>query len=191
MRQFAICLVLILGACMTPAPPRPAMAPVGQNGDFGYSERDIGPDRIEVTYRGAPIRVSASNPRGDSRVQFELDKAHDLALWRAVQVAKDRGAASVRIEQETRNSDIDQRSRPVYRPGPFYDPFWPHYHPYGWHGPFYGGGGYYAESRWATARAVVTLTVFLSRMATSEDGALLPVGPTLERLTKARGQEVY
>ena len=190
MRKLAFCLLLVLGACTTPIPSRPAMAPVGQNGDFGYSERDIGPDRLEVTYRGAAIQVSVRNPRGDGRVQAELDKAHDLALWRAAEVAKARGIAAIRIEQETRNSDIDVRSRPIYRPEPFYGPFWPGYAPYGWRGPYYDGG-YYDEQRWATARAVVSMVVLLSPKLDSGDATLLPVGPTIDRLSKARGQAMY
>lgn len=190
MRKIALGLLLILGACATPAPSRPAMAPVGQNGDFGYSERELGPDRLEVTYRGAAIRVSARDPRGDGRAQAELDKAHDLALWRAAVVAKTRGAAAIRIEQETRNSDIDVRSRPVYRPGPLYGPFWPGYGLHGWHHPFYGGG-YYTESRWATARAVVSMVILLSPKVEAGDATLLPVATTIDRLSKARGQAMY
>ncbi len=190
MRKILLGLLLCLGACTTPVPSRPAMAPVGQNGDFGYSERDLGPDRIEVTYRGAAIQVSPRDPRGDGRVQMELDKAHDLALWRAAQIAKSRGVAAIRVEQETRNSDIDVRSHPVYRPGPFYDPFWPGYRPYGWHSPFYGGG-YYTETRWATARAVVNMIVLLAPKAVAGDAAILPVDPTIDRLSKARGQAMY
>jgi hypothetical protein len=191
MRTFALCLLMILGACATPAPTRPAMAPAGQNGDFGYSERDLGPDRVEVTYRGAAIRVSAGNPRADARVQQELDKAHDLALWRAAQIAKTRSMVGIRIEQETRNSDIDVQTHPIYRPGPMFGPFWPsNRRYYGWHGPFYDDG-YYDVQRWATARAVVSIVILLSPKVDASDPTLLPVDATIDRLSKARAQSMY
>jgi hypothetical protein len=42
----AFAMAALLAACATPI-PKPAMVPLGQTGDFGYSERDIGTDRIE------------------------------------------------------------------------------------------------------------------------------------------------
>jgi hypothetical protein len=67
-----LALAFLLSACATPEPPKPAMAPFGVNGDFGYSERDLGTDaaghsRIEVTYRGESVKVDPRNPRDDFR----------------------------------------------------------------------------------------------------------------------------
>ena len=55
----------------------------------------------EVTYRGEAVRVSASNPRDDSRTQAEQDKAHDLALWRAAQIAQtDRQIRAAQLDDD-------------------------------------------------------------------------------------------
>src|SRR3954465_14679869 len=125
LRVLAAVLLISLGACATP--PKPAMVPLGTSGDFGYSSKDLGTDRVEVTYRGDAVSVSVSNPREDSRTKAEIDKAHDLALWRAAQIAQERGQAGFKIDNESRDSDIEIQRRSYYRPSPFYDPFWDPY----------------------------------------------------------------
>jgi len=65
LRVLAAVLLLSLAACAAPEPPKPAMVPIGTSGDFGYSSKDLGPDQIEVTYRGDAVKVAASNPRDD------------------------------------------------------------------------------------------------------------------------------
>src|SRR5262249_46505926 len=102
----AIALAATLAACTTPPPPKPAMVPLGQTGDFGYSDRDLGQDRIEVTYTGSTIPASPQAGRADSRVRAEQAKIHDLALWRAAQIADQRGMAAMKIENETRDTDL-------------------------------------------------------------------------------------
>jgi len=78
----AALLATLVAACAAPV-PKPAMVPLGQTGDFGYSERDVGTDRIEVTYTGSNIRVSSTEGRDDSRLVAEREKTRDLAIWRA------------------------------------------------------------------------------------------------------------
>src|SRR6185369_8312598 len=117
---FLILMALLLSACATPAPPKPAMAPFGLNGDFGYSERDLGigkdgAQKIEVTYRGAVVKVDPSNPREDFRNKIELDKAYDLALWRAAQIASERHKAAIKVDHDSKNSDVEIQRRSYYR----------------------------------------------------------------------------
>jgi hypothetical protein len=73
-----IFMAALVAACTMPPPPKPAMVPLGQTGDFGYSERDVGQDRIEVTYTGATVPVSSRAGRDDSRVKAEQAK---ILLW--------------------------------------------------------------------------------------------------------------
>src|SRR5262245_14668347 len=127
-----IAIALLLSACATPPPPKPAMAPFGLNGDFGYSERDLGiakdgAQKIVVTYRGAVVKVDARSPRDDFRNKIELDKAYDLALWRAAQIANERHKAGIKVENDSKNSDVEVQRRTYYRPDPFYDPFFDPY----------------------------------------------------------------
>src|SRR5688572_16554982 len=98
-------LATLVAACAAP-PPKPAMVPLGQTGDFGYSERDVGTDRIEVTYTGSNVRVSSSQGKEDSRLVAERAKTRDLAIWRAAQIADQRGMAAMRTDDEARDTAV-------------------------------------------------------------------------------------
>ena len=183
-------LAALLAGCTTPPPPKPAMVPLGQTGDFGYTERDLAPDRIEVTYTGATIPVSSSQGRDDARVKAELVKIHDLALWRAAQIADERGMAAMKIENETRDTDVNVTQQYVQRVSPFYDPFW--YRRRYCCGPFYDDYPYYYQPvRRASAQAVTKLTVQLLRQYDPHDTTQLPVKETLTKLQTARAGAVY
>ena len=192
-RFLLIPILLVLAACA--APPRPAMVPLGSSGDFGYSERDLGPDRIEVSYRGDAVPVSPYRPREDGRAKAELDLAHDLALWRAAQIAQDRGKAGLKIEFENRDSDVVVQQRTYYRPDRFYDPFfdpyddpfWPTTCRYCGPGPMY----HFDHVRTAMARAEVRLTVSLHEIFDPEVEGMLGTSDTLARLKVSRGGAVY
>ena len=196
-RVLLISLLLALGACTTPAPPKPAMVPLGSSGDFGYSAKDLGPDRIEVSYRGDAVTVSVSNPRDDSRTQAEADKTHDLALWRAAQIASERGMAGLKIENENRDSDIEVQHRSYYRPSPFYDPFWDPYDDPFWpryRRPYWGYNDWpysYQQVRSATARAEITLTVTLYRSYDPKVAGMLSTAETITKLKAVRSGAVY
>jgi hypothetical protein len=186
----AALLAALVAACTTPPPPRPAMVPLGQTGDFGYSERDLGQDRIEVTYTGATIPVSSSQGRNDSRVTAEFAKIHDLALWRAAQIADQRGMAGMKIENETRDSNVNVTQQYVQRVAPFYDPFWPHRRYCC--GPFYDDDPfYYQPVRRASAQSITRLTVLLLKQYDPHDATQLSVKDTLTRLQTARAGAVY
>jgi hypothetical protein len=189
---FAACLV---AACATPA-PKPAMVPLGQIGDFGYSERDLGQDRIEVTYTGSNIRVSSSQGKNDSRVTAEQAKIRDLALWRAAQIADQRGKAAMKIVNETRDTDVQVTRQYVQSIAPF-RPY--HGYPYYWRrhgyccGPswFYDDPFYYRPVNRANAQSVTTLSVQLLHEYDPNDKAQLPVKETLARLSTARAGAAY
>jgi hypothetical protein len=192
-----IALSFLLGACATPVPPKPAMAPFGVNGDFGYSERDLGADKVAVTYRGEIVKIDARNPRDDFRNKIELDKAYDLALWRAAQIADGRHKAGLKVETDSKNSDVDVQRRTLYRPDPFYDPyfdpyddpFWPPFHRL--NGPDFGPMYRFEEARTATSRAEVTVTVRLYDAFDPTADGMLATDATLSRLSAARSGEMY
>jgi hypothetical protein len=189
---FAACLV---AACATP-PPKPAMVPLGQTGDFGYSERDLGQDRIEITYTGSNIRVSSSQGKDDSRVTAEQAKIRDLALWRAAQIADQRGKAAMKIVNETRDTDVQVTRQYVQSIVPF-RPY--HGYPYYWRrhgyccGPswFYDDPFYYRPVNRANAQSVTTLIVQLLDEYDPDDQAQLPVEETLARLSTERAGAAY
>lgn len=189
---------LALGACTTPAPPKPAMVPLGQTGDFGYSANDLAADRIEVTYTGAAVKVPTDANRSDPRVQAELAKTRDLALWRAAQIADERGMAAMKIEKENSDTDVQVTRQYVARPYPFayggYCCGYAHRH-YG----YYGGGPwwfndypyYYQPVRRAAGRVTTTLTVQLFKVRNLDDSTQLSVADTLKSLQTQRTGAVY
>lgn len=160
-------------------------------GNFGFSERNVDADTIEVTYRGAEVKVSARNPRGDSRVMAEKEKVRDLALLRAAQVAKERGVPALRVVSEKSDMDIDVQSYPRCRPAPFWG-----YPGFGYYGHRYGYGygwpyDYYCtETRWATARAIAVLTVDLVTSPATGDQSL-NAAETIARLEKIYAGATY
>jgi hypothetical protein len=192
-----IAAALLLSACVTPEPPKPAMAPFGINGDFGYLQRDLAPDKIEVTYRGASVKVDPRNPRDDFRNRIELDKAYDLALWRAAEIATERHKPGLKVETDSKNSDVELQRHTYYRPSPFYDPFFdpyddPFWPPYGrLNGPDFGPMYRFEEVRTATSRAEAKLTVTLYDAFDPKVDGMQATDATLARLKAARGGEMY
>lgn len=191
----ALAAAALLTACTTPV-PKPAMVPIGQTGDFGYSEQDLGGDRIEVTYAGAAVRVPADATRDDARVQAELAKTHDLALWRAAQIADERGMAGLKVEKETRDTDIAVSQYLVPHSSPLgYRPYgYPYRYPYGYYGPgwFYDDDPfYYQRVRRGAGRVTTRLTVLLLKTYDAADATQLSVKETLSRLQAARSGAVY
>lgn len=191
-RIFALAVAAAVLAACASAPPKPAMVPLGQTGDFGYSERDLGGDRIEVTYTGAAIRVPSDATRDDSRLQAEIAKTHDLALWRAAQIADQRGKAAIKIDKEERNTDVEVTRQYLQRVAPFgYRPYWHHYGYYGGPGWFYDDPFYYQQVRRGAGRVTTTLTVLLLSARNPDDAAQMPVKETLAKLQAARSGAAY
>lgn len=194
---FPVILSFALAACTsTPQPPRPAMQPLAVAGDFGFTDRKIDDDTIEVTYRGAEISVNSRNARNDSRIEAEKLKVRDLALLHAAKVAKEQGAAAIKVVNERVDSDTDVQSSPRCRPSPFWGP--PGYWGYrgGYYGYGYGGGWgspYYDcyERRWAKGRAVAVLTLDLLRAGAAPDKTAQPVDDTIARLEKTYAGITY
>jgi hypothetical protein len=188
---------LALGACTTPAPPKPAMVPLGQTGDFGYSAHDLDSNRIEVTYTGASVKVPTDASRNDPSVQAELAKTRDLALWRAAQIANERGMAAMKIEKESSDTDVNVRRDYVQRPYPFaYGGFCCGYRRYGY--GYYGSPWwfndypyYYAPVKRAAGRVTTTLTVQLFKIRNVDDSTQLSVADTLNKLKTERTGAVY
>lgn len=188
---------LALSACATPAPPKPAMVPLGQTGDFGYRAQDLDANRIEVTYIGAAVKVPTDASRSDPSVQAELAKTRDLALWRAAQIADERGMAAMKIEKESSDTDVNVRRDYVARPYPFaYGGFCCGYR-HGYYG-YYGSPWwfndypyYYAPVRRAAGRVTTTLTVQLFKVRNLDDSTQISVPDTLSKLTTERTGAVY
>lgn len=170
------------------------MVPYGQTGDFGYSERDLDQDRIEVTYTGSNIRVSSSQGKDDSRVKADQAKIYDLALWRAAQIADQRGMAGMKVENQARDTDVQVTRDYVATPAPYgfgYPYYWNRHHyccsPWWFNDYPY----YYQPVRRANAQSSIKLTVQLLKQYDSDDKTQLPVKDTLTRLQTERADAAY
>lgn len=189
-------LGLSLAACTTPSPPRPAMQALSVAGNFGFSDRDIDADTVEVTYRGAQINISASAPRDDPSVLAEKQKVRDLALLRAAHLAQERGMSALRIVNEKTDSDIDQHSYPRCRPAPFWGGpgYWGYPYGYGYgYRSFYGGwpDDYICTNRRsANVKTTAVLTVDLIAHPVADDQDLSTTD-TISRLEKIYAGATY
>src|SRR5262245_52235298 len=103
---------LLLAGCTSPSPPKPAMVPYGQTGDFGWREHELGESKFEVSYLGPWISLSPSEPNADPRLEAERGKVRDLAMWRAAELAEEQGAPCFKLEHEAIDNDIERRADP-------------------------------------------------------------------------------
>jgi hypothetical protein len=160
-RYFIVLLMLTwLPGCAS-TPPKPAMAPLGVNGPFGYSDQPIVQDRSSISYTGPFVAVSANNPRDDGQLRAELAKTYDLALWRAAQLGQEQGYAGLKVDREQRDSDVEISDQTVIQPYPNYA-YGPcrgrcYGQPFG--SPWWFNDGYYDTQRRAKARAIIHLSV--------------------------------
>lgn len=190
-------LILAVAACTTvpPPPPRPAMQPLSVAGNFGFSERDIDADTVEVTYRGAEVPISTRAPRTDPRVTAEKEKVRGLALLRAARIAQERGASSLRIASENTDSDIDVRSHPRCRVAPLWsrNGFWGPGFGYGLgYRNYYGWSDDYICTETRTARARATAVLVVDLIADPKSGPLsLSALETIARLEKMYAGATY
>ncbi len=125
---------MALCACAT-RPPQPAMVPQVQPSGFGYSETKLGVDRFEVRYVTPDMALPVDEDRRAGALSEQKQRAYDLALWRASQIALSAGFTYLKVEQEHRDADVTVKRTyvPVVAG------------PYGFYGPggmLYPGWGY-------------------------------------------------
>lgn len=173
-RRWIVVLALFaVAACSTPA-PRPAMVQQSDEVRYGYSDRALSGGQFEVVYETPVLRTSASTLTREDDIEAEKKRAYDLALWRAAQIAIERGYE--RIIVDTSHSDaeveVDENLYPGYGTGyyggyGYYGGGWPD--PYAYrYSPFFYAPPYYRS--FAYMKVTVTLTV--SEAAASNAKAL-------------------
>jgi hypothetical protein len=133
--RVAICLMalLLFEGCAS-QPPRPAMVPQVQPDGFGYSETRLADDRYEVRYVTPDVPLPVDDTRRLAALTAGKQRAYDLALWRAAQVARDRGYGALTVEQDHRDADVTFRRETVPVAGGVYGPYpgWGYGAPYGY-----------------------------------------------------------
>lgn len=171
----ALWLGLLVTACAGPTPP--LLSPLEHSQRHGYSDRDLAPDRLEVSYQGPRHRRPAPGPTmvPEPLVEPVRAEALDLATWRAAQLSLARGYKGLRVVE--RQSVVDARAEQTYA-GADWGP-WPTWrYPTGF---VYGPPGYVGAS-YAYVQARATLTVQLVATPQGDD---LDAAETIARLRAA------
>ena len=185
----AFASAITVAGCAT-APPRPAMVPFSETGEYGFSETRLAPDRYEVRYVTPRLRVSGTDPGESAEIQAERQRAFDLALWRAAQLALENGFSAFTVEQDNRDVALTVRTEPVLSPFwgyPYYDrfdrfgPYYPYY-------PYYPYASYSGYRTWATARVTVALEVAMLEEPTEKS---YDASATAARLQEAYGAATF
>jgi len=117
-RGTALAFSLVALVACASGPRAPLMSPLQDDGRYGFIDRALSDDRVEVRYTG-PNRQGFGTYGQDSRTEREaVDQAYDFALWRAAQVAQARNMRGfVVVDAKT---DIRGRDEPgYYDRGPF------------------------------------------------------------------------
>ncbi|MDH3232389.1 MAG: hypothetical protein OEQ29_02605 [Alphaproteobacteria bacterium] len=118
--------VFIAGCAGAPPPAPPLMSPLSEAKYFGYSERTVGPDQIEVTYLAPARRVALDRAKRAADIARARELAEDIALWRAAQVAMTRKARAFRVLNRRSDANLELRERIEGYP---HYPFFLHRHP--------------------------------------------------------------
>lgn len=130
--------VAALAGC-TPTAPRPAMVSIDQTHQYGYATTTAGEDRFEVEYLTPELETSTRDTTREEDIEEEKARAYDLALWRAAQIAQERGYVAFIVEESSRDADV---SVEYHRYGAYGDA-WFNQFAYG-HYPYpYRNMGYY------------------------------------------------
>jgi hypothetical protein len=91
-RLAALVGALLLAGCAY-GPPANLMVTKTDDTSFGYSDRQVGASQYEVSYVGPEVMTREIVPQWVERAEtVARDTTHDLALWRAAQVARQKGA---------------------------------------------------------------------------------------------------
>jgi len=104
-----LCLVA-LGSCAQ-STDKPLLSPWTEQSDFGYRERDLGPSRVEVTYKTPFERTSLDPKQREPSVQRVRELANDLAQWRAAEIAQRRGYTAFTVTNPRFVPHVDEYSQ--------------------------------------------------------------------------------
>jgi hypothetical protein len=164
-------LGLLLAACTT-SPPLPLLSPLEQAKRYGYSDHELAPDRLEVSFTGPRHRVPSAAPTlPEPMIAPVRAEALDLATWRAAELALARGFKALRVTE--RQSFVDARPDLIYDWG--LSPVWRY------PGLVYAAPGY-AGALYVYLQARATVSVQLLAEPT---GDALDAAETIARLRAA------
>jgi hypothetical protein len=187
-------LILVMAGvsgCASRTPPVAAMVAQTATGDYGFSEQMLAYDLYKVTYVSPRLRAT-SDSDDTHGLAAEKQRVYELALWRASQLATEKGYPAFLVQQESRDVDVTVRRDPVYPAYPPVPYFFGHCRwrcgwPYGYgYRPYDYGYGYYRTR--AAGRISVDLTV---KMLPTRTPDAFDTAATEERLRMAHGSATF
>ena len=177
------------------------MVPAAPPSGFGYSETELAADRYRVRYRTPEVGVPADEKARTTALEQEKQRAYDLALWRAAQIALAKGYSQLSVLQEHRDAEVrvNRQNFPmapgVYGPGGMlypgwiYDPRVPYYGRPGI-GPYWTYDDPFAYRTRVSASAEITASLEVSYAKSPSPGSL-DAATTTRRLSAAYGSATY
>jgi hypothetical protein len=191
----------LLAACSTAPEPKPAMVPIGANGNYGYDAVMLASDEYQVSYVTPRLKVPLNRVDRDTSIAAEKQRAHDFAFWRAAELGREKGFSAMKQLNDHTDTNIDTNVRRDYSPG-FYGfygygygpyrrypggfgpvPWFPGDYPYG-----YGPGGYYYERTTTSMRVNSRLDIKFFKTAAEQAQSIDAV---IEAMTKKYNQATY
>jgi hypothetical protein len=139
-RSLRLVLALVVAGCAGAQSLRPVMVAQGGPGGYGYAETRLAVDRYQVRYVTPELDFSSDADRRQTELLAQKQRAFDLALWRAAQLALADGFAYLTVERDRRDADVTTREERspsvfampgVYGPCCSLAPYWFYSDPYG------------------------------------------------------------
>jgi len=168
---------------------------------FGYSETKFSPDRYEVRYATPALKLPADSESRASAVEKEKQRAFDLALWHAAEIALAGGFTQLSIGPAHRDADIQVKklytpaAPGVFGPGGMIYPQWI-YNPmvayYGAPGigPYWMYEDPFADQPEVAANGRITARLEVTFARTASPGSL-DAAATAHRLAAEYGGSAY
>lgn len=108
-------LAVTVYAC-APLPARPLFSEWHRDYEFGYSDKRLGPARIQVTYRTPFVRTTRNIGQRSEQTGRIIGLSFDLALWRAAEIAVRDGFSAFRVGARHSKSTIDDQGEEISAP---------------------------------------------------------------------------
>jgi len=197
-------LILIVAAALAGCavhPRQTAMVAATPQSGFGYSETKLSPDRYEVRYATPALKLPADSESRASAVEKEKQRAFDLALWHAAEIALAGGFTRLSIGPAHRDADIQVKklytpaAPGVFGPGGMIYPQWI-YNPmvayYGAPGigPYWMYEDPFADQPEVAANGRITARLEVTFARTASPGSL-DAAATAHRLAAEYGGSAY
>jgi len=174
------------------------MVPLSGNGDYGYSEVARAPDLYAVTFV-SPSLSAHGDPEQDYGLAGEKQRVAALALWRAAQLALEKGYPAFQVQSQTSDADVQVEDPPA--PPPYVRAAlcttksgtpcrWDCDRPIGYWGDTYFNPIYDEWYRRGHSSGRVTARLTVKMLASPVDGAQ-DAAQTAERLRAAYGSATF